>query len=81
MTSEAEVGDIKKARILLQSVTTTNPKHGPGWIAAARVEEVASKLAQARKIILQGLVIKQNDNLNRESFQYQIIIFVAIFQL
>ena len=54
VTSEAEVGDIKKARILLQSVTTTNPKHGPGWIAAARVEEFASKIAAARKIILQG---------------------------
>ena len=54
VTSEAEVGDIKKARVLLQSVTTTNPKHGPGWIAAARVEEFASKLVQARKIILQG---------------------------
>jgi len=54
VNSEAEVGDIKKARILLQSVTTTNPKHGPGWIAAARVEEYASKTPQARKIILQG---------------------------
>ena len=54
VTSEAEVGDIKKARILLQSVTSTNPKHGPGWIAAARVEEFAGKMPAARKIILQG---------------------------
>jgi len=54
ITSEAEIGDIKKARVLLQSVTSTNPKHGPGWIAAARVEEYASKMQQARKIILQG---------------------------
>lgn len=54
IASSAEIGDIKKARMLLQSVTTTNPKHGPGWIAAARVEELASKLNQARKIILQG---------------------------
>lgn len=54
ITSEAEIGDIKKARILLQSVTTTNPKHGPGWIAAARVEEFGSKLPAARKIILRG---------------------------
>jgi pre-mRNA-processing factor 6 len=30
ITSDAEVGDIKKARTLLTSVTTTNPKHGPG---------------------------------------------------
>ena len=40
----AQVGDIKKARLLLRSVTTTNPKHGPGWIAAARVEEFAGKV-------------------------------------
>lgn len=54
VSSEAEIGDIKKARVLLQSVTSTNPKHGPGWIAAARVEELANKMASARKIILQG---------------------------
>lgn len=54
VNSMAEVGDIQKARILLQSVTSTNPKHGPGWIAAARVEEFAAKMPAARKIILQG---------------------------
>ena len=54
ITSTAEIGDIKKARVLLQSVTSTNPKHGPGWIAAARVEEFASKIVAGRKIILQG---------------------------
>ena len=54
INSDAEVGDIKKARLLLKSVTTTNPKHGPGWIAAARLEEVAGKLVQARAIIKKG---------------------------
>lgn len=54
LTSDAEIGDIKKARLLLKSVTMTNPKHGPGWIAAARLEEVAGKMVQARKIIAQG---------------------------
>ena len=44
--SDAEIGDIKKARLLLKSVITTNPKHAPGWIAAARLEEVAGKLVQ-----------------------------------
>jgi pre-mRNA-processing factor 6 len=53
VNSQAEVGDIKRARLLLQSVTTTNPKHAPGWIAAARVEEVAGKMVQARKVIIQ----------------------------
>lgn len=54
ITSDAEIGDIKKARVLLQSVTTTNPQHGPGWIAAARVEEHANKMVSARKVILEG---------------------------
>lgn len=52
--TNAEIGDIKKARSLLDSVIKTNPKHAPGWIAAARVEEVAGKLSNARKIITQG---------------------------
>jgi hypothetical protein len=41
VASEAEIGDIKKARTLLKSVIGTNPKHAPGWVAAARLEEVA----------------------------------------
>jgi len=46
-----DVNDVKKARLLLKSVTTTNPSHGPGWIAAARLEEVDGKLIAAREII------------------------------
>lgn len=41
------VPDETQARLLLKSVTSTNPKHGPGWIAAARVEEFAGKIVQA----------------------------------
>ncbi|KAI9322825.1 PRP1 splicing factor, N-terminal-domain-containing protein [Dichotomocladium elegans] len=52
--SDAEIGDIKKARLLLNSVITTNPKHAPGWIAAARLEEVAGRPVQARSIIAKG---------------------------
>lgn len=52
--SDAEIGDIKKARLLLNSVITTNPKHAPGWIAAARLEEVAGRPVQARNIIAKG---------------------------
>ena len=40
VSSDAEISDIKKARLLLKSVTSTNPKHAPGWIAAARLEEL-----------------------------------------
>ncbi|KAG1146453.1 hypothetical protein G6F37_001236 [Rhizopus arrhizus] len=52
--SDAEIGDIKKARLLLNSVITTNPKHAPGWIAAARLEEVAGRAVHARNIIAKG---------------------------
>ena len=51
ITSSAEISDIKKARLLLKSVIQTNPKHGPGWIAAARLEEVAGKPAAARQFM------------------------------
>jgi hypothetical protein len=30
--------DIKQARQLLQNLIQTNPKHAPGWIAAASLE-------------------------------------------
>eukprot|EP00559_Dactyliosolen_fragilissimus_P005788 CAMPEP_0184858404 /NCGR_PEP_ID=MMETSP0580-20130426/3511_1 /TAXON_ID=1118495 /ORGANISM="Dactyliosolen fragilissimus" /LENGTH=942 /DNA_ID=CAMNT_0027354529 /DNA_START=81 /DNA_END=2905 /DNA_ORIENTATION=- len=54
IATSAEIGDINKARLLLKSVRDTNPKHGPGWIAAARVEEAAGKTLQARKLIQDG---------------------------
>ncbi|KAL9380019.1 hypothetical protein Peur_028501 [Populus x canadensis] len=54
ITSDAEISDIKKARLLLKSVTQTNPKHPPGWIAAARLEEVAGKIQAARLLIQKG---------------------------
>lgn len=57
IASSAEVGDINKARLLLKSVRDTNPKHGPGWIASARVEEAANKLNKARKLIQEGCEI------------------------
>ncbi|KAF2455314.1 pre-mRNA-splicing factor prp1 [Lineolata rhizophorae] len=51
---EIPVGDIKRARVLLESVIKTNPKHGPGWIASARLEEVAGKSVAARNVIARG---------------------------
>jgi len=53
-SSEAEIGDIKRVRALLDSVIKTNPKHPPGWIAAARLEEVAGRIVQARSVIARG---------------------------
>merc|ERR1719337_502436 len=52
--SDADMSDIKKARTLLKSVITSNPKHGPGWIAASRLEEVAGKVQAARALAAQG---------------------------
>lgn len=51
---EAQIGDIKRVRSLLESVIKTNPKHGPAWIAAARLEEVAGKTVAARTLIARG---------------------------
>jgi len=54
LKSDAEIGDIKRARMLFDSLVKSNPKHAPGWIAAARLEEHAGKMVPARKIIKLG---------------------------
>jgi pre-mRNA-processing factor 6 len=54
ISSESDIADVKKARLLLKSVVTTNPKHGPGWIAAARLEEQRRDMAAARRLIREG---------------------------
>ncbi|KAL4917452.1 PRP1 splicing factor, N-terminal-domain-containing protein [Aspergillus aurantiobrunneus] len=51
---EIEVGDVKRVRVLLESVTRTNPKHAPGWIALARLEELAGRIVASRNIISKG---------------------------
>jgi pre-mRNA-processing factor 6 len=50
--SDAEIGDINKARLLYKNLLSTNPKHAPGWISAARLEEVSGKLSVASKILI-----------------------------
>ncbi|KAF8128972.1 PRP1 splicing factor, N-terminal-domain-containing protein [Boletus edulis] len=52
--SEAEIGDIKRARMLFDSLVKSNPKHAPGWIAAACLEEHAGRMVTARKLIKAG---------------------------
>lgn len=54
LKSDAEIGDIKRARALLQSLIKTNPKNASGWIGAAWLESTAGKTVQARKIIQQA---------------------------
>ena len=36
------------------SLVKSNPKHAPGWIAAARLEEHAGRMVAARKLIKMG---------------------------
>ncbi|KAF9485914.1 hypothetical protein BDN70DRAFT_870869 [Pholiota conissans] len=54
LKSDAEIGDIKRARMLFDSLVKSNPKHAPGWIAAACLEEHAGRMVKARKIIKMG---------------------------
>ncbi|KAG9244757.1 putative Pre-mRNA-splicing factor prp1 [Calycina marina] len=53
-SGDSQVGDVKRVRALLESVIKTNPKHGPGWIAAARLEEIAGRIVAARNLIARG---------------------------
>ncbi|XWS68618.1 hypothetical protein CRYUN_Cryun04dG0106000 [Craigia yunnanensis] len=54
ITSDAEILDIKKVRLLLKNVAQTNPKHQSGWITVARLEEVVMKIQIARQLIQKG---------------------------
>ncbi|KAF9488949.1 hypothetical protein BDN71DRAFT_1456719 [Pleurotus eryngii] len=54
LKTSAEIGDIKQARMLFDSLIKSNPKHAPGWIAAACLEEHTGRMVAARKTIMQG---------------------------
>jgi pre-mRNA-processing factor 6 len=54
VNTSGDVQDFKKARVILKSILNTDPKNIGGWIAAARLEELDGKLAQARSIITQA---------------------------
>ncbi|KAJ7389286.1 Pre-mRNA-processing factor 6 [Desmophyllum pertusum] len=71
-SSGGDIGDIKKARLLLKSVITTNPQHGPGWIAAARLEEVTGRMQAARNTIIKGTeVCSKNEDVWLEAIRLQ----------
>ncbi len=40
--------------MLFDSLVKSNPKHAPGWIAAACLEEHAGRMVAARKLIREG---------------------------
>ncbi|KAI9900414.1 hypothetical protein N3K66_004676 [Trichothecium roseum] len=84
--AQVQVGDINRVRELLQSVVKTNPNNALGWIAAARLEELAGKIVSARKTIDQGCqrcpksedAWLENIRLNHESNNAKIIARRAI---
>ncbi|KAF3045187.1 hypothetical protein E8E12_010484 [Didymella heteroderae] len=51
---EVPVEDINRARVLLESAVKTNVNNGPGYVALARLEEVAGKIHTAKKVIQKG---------------------------
>jgi len=64
---------VKKARLLLKSVITTNPKHAPGWIAAARLEEVTGHMQTARNLVMRGCeVCPKNEDVWLEASRLQV---------
>ena len=54
MGEEVPVEDINRARVLLESAVKTNVQNGPGYVALARLEEVAGKIHTAKKVIQKG---------------------------
>jgi pre-mRNA-processing factor 6 len=54
LKTEAEIGDIKRTQMLFDSLVKSNPKHTPGWITVACLEEHAGQMVAARKLIKTG---------------------------
>ena len=48
------VKNANRARTLMKSIRETNPRHAPGWVASARLEEATGKLQAARNIIMKA---------------------------
>lgn len=51
---EVPIGDVNRVRVLLESVTKTNPTNPNGWMALARLEAHAGKPVAARNAIAKG---------------------------
>ena len=54
VNSAAEVSDIKKARMLLQSVIDSNPALASGYIGLSRLEKDTGRMKEAREAIMLG---------------------------
>ena len=65
--------DVKKARLLLKSVITTNPNHAPGLITAARLEEVTGRMQAPCNIIMKGCdICSKNEDVWLEAVRLQV---------
>ncbi|KAF1940735.1 hypothetical protein EJ02DRAFT_435380 [Clathrospora elynae] len=51
---EINLEDLGKARLLLESAVKTNIHNGPGYVALARLEEMAGKTHTAKKVLQRG---------------------------
>jgi pre-mRNA-processing factor 6 len=51
----SDIQEVQKARLLFRSITKADPSNVNGWLAAARLEEVAGNILQAQEILAQGL--------------------------
>ncbi|KAF2640362.1 hypothetical protein P280DRAFT_34147 [Massarina eburnea CBS 473.64] len=82
---EVPVEDINRARVLLESAVKTNVHNGPGYVALARLEEMAGKNHTAKRILAQACqmcpksitVWVEAIRLNRENLQNAKIIAAA----
>ena len=82
LKSDAEIGDIKRARMLFESLVKSNPKHAPGWIAAAALEEHAGRMVHARKLIKQGCEhCPKNEDIWLEAARLHVRIFSFLYDV
>ncbi|CAG9460105.1 unnamed protein product [Pedinophyceae sp. YPF-701] len=54
VSSDMEISDLKRARLLFKSIIQTNPTNYTGWIGAARLEVQAGNPQAARNLIMKG---------------------------
>ena len=61
---------------------STNPKHAPGWIAAARLEEVTGRMQTARNTIMKGCeVCPKNEDVWLEAVRLQVSLALVTLKL
>ena len=66
--------------MLFDSLVRSNPKHAPGWIAAARLEEHAGRMVAARKLIKQGCEqCPKSEDVWLETARLHVRIFLFLF--